>query len=270
LVRGRGESFSHLTILVRTWCTAIFEKEKKMSDGSGAKEIVLGDELGDITVKANGVRVEIHTDGSIVAYTKSDVDAYTNGAVHVHAAANDDGTLFPSIARPAHPATRDKPLSSAPSCAGPDNSLNRFAPSREGDVSRLLSAAKAEPQIGDRMADGTVFAGISPDTNKPMYVAPEDAPGTYTFNEAAKYAKNLDAHGHHDFHAPSKGELDVLWENRNKGKLKGTFNETGSYPAGWYWSSSQDGSNYAWSQCFSGGSQDSVNKSDVSSLRCVR
>ena len=61
-----------------------------MSEGSSTKEIVLGDELGDIAVKANGVRVEIHTDGSIVAYTKSDVDAYTNGAVHVHAAANDD------------------------------------------------------------------------------------------------------------------------------------------------------------------------------------
>ena len=52
-----------------------------MSEGSSTKEIVLGDELGDIAVKANGVRVEIHTDGSIAAYTKSDVDAYTNGAV---------------------------------------------------------------------------------------------------------------------------------------------------------------------------------------------
>ena len=39
-----------------------------MTEGSSkAKEIALGDELGDIAVKANGVRVEIHTDGSIVA-----------------------------------------------------------------------------------------------------------------------------------------------------------------------------------------------------------
>jgi hypothetical protein len=62
-----------------------------MSGTSGkAREIVLGDELGDIAVRANGVRVEIHTDGSVAAYTKSDVDAYTNGAVHLHPAVNDD------------------------------------------------------------------------------------------------------------------------------------------------------------------------------------
>src|ERR1035441_9201065 len=92
--------------------------------GSGkSKEIVLGDELGDIAVKANGVRVEIHTDGSVVAYTKSDVDAFTNGAVHVHPAVNDDS----------------KP------------------------------AAKTEPKPGDKMPDGTVFAGVSPETGKPMY-----------------------------------------------------------------------------------------------------
>ena len=62
-----------------------------MGEGSSkAREIVLGDELGDIAVRANGGRVEIHTDGSVAAYTKSDVDAYTNGAVHLHPAVNDD------------------------------------------------------------------------------------------------------------------------------------------------------------------------------------
>jgi hypothetical protein len=38
-----------------------------MSASGKAREIVLGDELGDIAVKANGVRVEIHSDGSIAA-----------------------------------------------------------------------------------------------------------------------------------------------------------------------------------------------------------
>src|ERR1039458_10259614 len=33
-----------------------------------------------------------------------------------------------------------------------------------------------EPKIGDKMPDGTVLAGISPDTNKPMYATPADAP----------------------------------------------------------------------------------------------
>jgi hypothetical protein len=203
---------------------AICEKGKKMSEGSRAKEIVLGDELGDIAVKANGVRVEIHTDGSIVAYTKSDVDAYTNGAVHVHPAANDDAK----------------------------------------------AAAKAEPQIGDRMADGTVFAGISPDTNKPMYVTPKDAPLTYTFNEAQKYAAGLNkqkAHDHDDWRVPTKGELNVLFNNRT---AIGGFDVSGSYPAVWYWSSSQNGIYDAWAQRFSGGDQDLSFKHYDSSLRCVR
>ena len=131
------------------------------------------------------------------------------------------------------------------------------------------STTKTTPEIGDKMPDGTIYAGISPDTHKPMYATPADAPGTYTFNEAAKYASRLDAHGRHDFHVPSKGELNVLWENRNKGKLAGTFNVTGSNPAGWYWSSSPGDVN-GWAQRFSDGYQDYNFRHYDSSLRCVR
>jgi hypothetical protein len=133
------------------------------------------------------------------------------------------------------------------------------------------SARKEEVKVGDEMEDGTIYAGISPDTHKPLYATPKDAPGIYTFKEAARYAKNLNAHGRHDFRAPSKGELNVLYENRNKGKLSGTFNETGSYPAGWYWSSSPMGSDGALKQRFSDGTQhNGYRPTDLSSLRCVR
>ena len=33
------------------------------------------------------------------------------------------------------------------------------------------ATVKSEPKIGDVMADGTVYAGISPDTNKAMFAA---------------------------------------------------------------------------------------------------
>jgi hypothetical protein len=129
---------------------------------------------------------------------------------------------------------------------------------------------KQEMKTGDQMPDGTVFAGKSPDTNEAMYTTPADAPGTYTFNEAAEYANHLDAHGHHDFRAPSEGELNVLFQNRNKGNLKGTFNETGSNPAGWYWSSSHVYGNTAWAQRFNSGYQYNNTKYFDSSLRCMR
>jgi hypothetical protein len=70
---------------------------------------------------------------------------------------------------------------------------------------------------------------------------------------------------------PSKGKLNVLWENRDKGKLKGTFNENRSNLAGWHWSSSPTGFNNAWVLRFSDGLQHNLDYRAInSSLRCVR
>jgi hypothetical protein len=180
-----------------------------MGEGSSnARELSLGDDFGDVVVKANGAQVKIGADGSI------------------------HGLPAPA-----------------------NNSAAK---------------GKTAPEIGDEMADGTVYAGISPDTHKPMYARPRDESVVLTFNEAAKHAKNLEAHGHHDFRAPSKNELSVLRENRNKGKLAGTFNETGSTSAGWYWSSTPNYKTTAWAQRFSDGIQSNIGRDYDSSLRCVR
>jgi hypothetical protein len=55
------------------------------------------------------------------------------------------------------------------------------------------------------------------------------------FNEARDYAQGLNtqkAHGHDDWHVPTKAELDVVFNNR---AVIGGFNVTSSDPAGWYW-----------------------------------
>jgi len=124
-----------------------------------------------------------------------------------------------------------------------------------------------EPKIGDRMADGSIYAGTSPDTGKAMYATPADAPLTMKWKAAMEYAAKVDAHGNHDWRVPTKGELNVLFQNR---AAIGGFDISGSYPAGWYWSSSQDYNVSAWAQRFSDGSQEVCNEDDVSSLRCVR
>jgi hypothetical protein len=107
--------------------------------------------------------------------------------------------------------------------------------------------------VGDRMPDGTVFAGISPDTNKPMYATPADASVTMKFNEAQKYAAKFDAHNHKDWHVPTRNELNVLFNNR---AAIGGFNVTGSLPAGWYWSATPNDQWDAWGQRFGDGLQD--------------
>jgi len=139
-----------------------------------------------------------------------------------------------------------------------------------GEVAKAKPAPandSAAPKIGDPMPDGTIYAGISPDTNKPMYATPADAPLTMTFNKAKEYASQLDAHGHQDWRVPTKDELNVLFNNR---AAIGGFNLTGSNPAGWYWSASQTYVWLAWDQRFSDGYQFNLIKDGHSSLRCVR
>jgi hypothetical protein len=70
-----------------------------------------------------------------------------------------------------------------------------------------------ERKIGEKMEDGTVYAGISPDTKKAMYAMPQDLP-LLTFNEAAILAEKI-APGDNRFRIPTLGELKVLFNNRS-------------------------------------------------------
>jgi hypothetical protein len=122
---------------------------------------------------------------------------------------------------------------------------------------------------GHRMEDGTIYAGISPDTGKPVYTAPTDASRRMTFNEAADYAKKLNGNkylGHDDWRVPTQVELNVLFNNR---AAIGAFDQSGSYPSGCYWSSTPAHQG-AWNVRFSEGQQGNFRQADYSSVRLVR
>ena len=152
---------------------------------------------------------------------------------------------------------------------------------RTADLARDIAAATLEsgglvapapepkdPEVGDRMPDGTVYAGISPDSGEPMYTTPADALRTMKWKEATDYAAKLDVHGHKDWRLPTKGELNVMFANR---AAIGGFIVSGSNPAGWYWSGTQctDWPG-AWGQRFINGFQVNYFKDGPSSVRCVR
>ena len=123
---------------------------------------------------------------------------------------------------------------------------------------------------GTLMPDGSIYAGVSPDTGKPMYTTRKDAPLHGNFYQAAEYAKNLDTHGRKDWRVPTQPELNVLFANH---AAIGGFDTTGSYPAGWYWSSSRIGDHFdplAWAQRFSDGLLHARNRGHQSAPRCVR
>ena len=131
-----------------------------------------------------------------------------------------------------------------------------------------MTTTTALEKPGTAMPDGTIYAGVSPDTGKPMYTTPKDAALTCDFNDAANYASKLDAHGRKDWRVPTRAELNVLFQNR---AAIGGFDTTGSTPAGWYWSSSRGINDGARAQRFSDGYQDDYGlRNYASALRCVR
>jgi hypothetical protein len=143
----------------------------------------------------------------------------------------------------------------------------------DGRVYAGLSMATGKPSYiaaaGGKMPDGTVYAGISPDSDKGLYTTPEDAPGVYTWSKAIEYCKTLSVSGHHDWRMPTIGELAVQFNNRAD---IGGFNESGQLKnaSGYYWSSLQVGDDDAWGQRFNDGFHEDFSKNQDSSLRCVR
>jgi hypothetical protein len=143
----------------------------------------------------------------------------------------------------------------------------------DGSVYAGLSMDTGKPSYikaaGGRMPDGTVYAGMSPDSNRSLYTTAEDAPGSYTWTEAVEYCQSLSIAGHQDWHMPTIGELAVQFKNRAE---IGGFNETGRMQnaTGYYWSSLQVGDATAWAQSFKDGFHENPAKDVQSSLRCVR
>lgn len=94
----------------------------------------------------------------------------------------------------------------------------------EDENQNAQEVRKASPVIGDALADGTVYAGISPDTQRAICVLPEDASVLLQWEEAMEYAANYegDSHGAGEFRLPTKNELTHLFEHR---AAIGNFND---------------------------------------------
>jgi hypothetical protein len=122
--------------------------------------------------------------------------------------------------------------------------------------------ATSDPEIGDKMPDGSIYVGISSISNVPVYAMPADATLAMTFNEAMQYADKLNAHGHEDWRLPSRGELNVLFNHRAA---------IGGFNPGVYWSVDQSYDDRVYTQRFSDGYVDYDGHRDARmSVRCVR
>lgn len=78
---------------------------------------------------------------------------------------------------------------------------------------------------------------------------------------AFQVCENLVLHGKSDWYLPSKDELNFLYANASA---------IGGFGTGYFWSSSEISSIFAWDQSFADGSQDGNDKSFTFGVRCVR
>ena len=123
-------------------------------------------------------------------------------------------------------------------------------------------------QIGD-LDDGGVYVGLSASSGRPLHAALADLGEYKTYEEALDAAEELKT-VHPTAHVPTQKELDEnLFDNRNTGHLKGTFNTRGSYSGSVYRSSGAFLSSGAWMQWFDGGHLSVDDRLDRLSLRLV-
>ncbi len=97
---------------------------------------------------------------------------------------------------------------------------------------------EANPEVGDQMQDGSVYAGLTADGKRQIFAMPEDFDVKLTFNEAAKRVAELNADhvlGHDDWQIPTLKSLSALQKNQNEGKFNDTFSTKGEG----YWSSTK-------------------------------
>lgn len=153
-------------------------------------------------------------------------------------------------------------------------------------ISTAINAKPPEPEkpafdprntnIGEKLEDGTIYLGFH--NGRDWYATEQDAKDssgrklTMNFNQAADYAKNLNLHGHNDWQVPDKEMLNIMYQNKHTGAFRGTYDESGSFTAGYYWSSTElrVHSDVAWRQRFVGGHGGWFGTDDAVSVRCVR
>lgn len=209
--------------------------KKEISD----VQVNVGKDLSTVTIGDS--KVEVSADGKkVIAYTKDGVETKETGA-----AAGEKGTKI-SISEDFNAivlngVTIEQASDGHLVITAPGGTvITKPAPANDTSAIALLAGAK--------MADGSVFAGMTADGKQQIYAMPKDLSVTTTFNDAAEIVKALNrnkflALGHDDWQIPGKENLLIMQKNQNEGALKGTFNTSnkgsGSGYPGWYWSSTE-------------------------------
>jgi len=217
-----------------------------------------------LNVSAKGLRTSLQNGTKVEISPEGDVTVYTEGGVEAKPGVSGEAAQAQQI-----------------SIAENFNAVSMFGAkvelAKNGNVIvhtdgtvkiKLPVAEKVKiPKLGTVMEDGTIFAGISPDTNKPMYAAPADESRPMNFNKAAKRASELSKETGKAYRVPSAAELGVLFNNR---AAIGGFKQKDVGIDSFYHSSTPTRLSGARMQNFEDGNKRTVWKSADLSVRLVR
>ncbi len=169
-----------------------------------AVPLTIGKDL--ITISLDGKKIEIASGGDVTVYTNESKGVQTRTAP---APANSDDHQI-SFAKDGRSAAIDgvkiELADSGLIVSTYGKVFVKPAPAKE------IRPEDMEP--GAKMADGTIFAGMSPDTKEAMYLAPADETLMMSFKKALARAEELSSDTGQNYRVPSEAELDVIFNNR--------------------------------------------------------
>ena len=112
------------------------------------------------------------------------------------------------------------------------------------------------------------------EANTSIIIAAQVAIGDDGFTYAARICNELQitegGKTYGDWYLPSKEELNLMYQNKATIDATATANSGSGFASAYYWSSSEENSNYAWNQTFYNGSQDIDYKFYSDRVRAVR
>jgi hypothetical protein len=155
---------------------------------------------------------------------------------------------------------------------GPAGGLIFYDKGNDSDGWRYLEAAPASTERkgiqwgpGGEIKETMIEMGAGKNNTQIIVNYAVSSGGTY---RAAWLCDALESGGYDDWFLPSKAELNLMYLNLKERGL-------GDFSDGWYWSSSETGSNDVWTQNFTNGNQsnrdyNSSNKANAHTVRACR
>ncbi len=145
-----------------------------------------------------------------------------------------------------------------------DGSCSIYHPN--GGGAKICSASNAGAAcgtliVGNACDNGTIYAGVSPDTANALIITPSDAPAKYKWDEAVAFCNSFTGSGYNDWRLPSAAEA---------GKIQDGWGHIGGLSNSYYWSGDVVNAATSVAVAMANGATQNTAVQTLNAVRCVR